>query len=218
MLLDTDQTVAGSKSFIQPIVANKSIKTDGTDNQILLANGDTTDVGDFLPKYYPHTIGQFIIEPSDIILDQGIRLMKNKANWDSFVLTGCITDPTDRDAPIPIENAIKQALAYGMYEQLVWGSFTTNNGRAYLSVQVTHSDPNTACQSKYTLFSVVKDDIKPKFTGTPYNIPLNAVMFAQKVYGYPICQNGAIPIDCQFDPDGHLIQAQLGDFQVSRIN
>ncbi|KAA6384140.1 MAG: hypothetical protein EZS28_020333 [Streblomastix strix] len=38
-----------------------------------------------------------IIEPNDDIRNQGIRLMKNKANWDSFVLTGCNVDPEDRD-------------------------------------------------------------------------------------------------------------------------
>ncbi|KAA6375419.1 MAG: hypothetical protein EZS28_029056 [Streblomastix strix] len=115
--------------------------------------------------------------------------MKNKANWDSFVLTGCNVDPTDTDgvwkigstssqfriqkqedqaydykvAPIPtppIENAIKQTIAY--------------------------------------------DEAKPQFTGTPFKIPLNAVMFAQKVIGYPICWNGAIPIDCYIDVDGHV--------------
>ncbi|KAA6394116.1 MAG: hypothetical protein EZS28_010358 [Streblomastix strix] len=247
LTLDTDQTVTGSKSFTQPIVANKIIKTGGTDDQILLTNGDTTDVGDFLPKYYPHAMGQMIIERNDDILDQGIRLMKNKANWDSFVLTGCNIDPMDKNhvwkvgstssqfriqkqedeaydykrliinfdcislkfnnqiiSPIPIEIATKYALAYGMYESLVWGSFTTYNGRAYLSVYVTHSNPNTQTQSTYTLFSVFKDEAKPQFTGTPFNIPLNAVMFAQKVIGYPICWNGAIPIDCNIDVDGHV--------------
>ncbi|KAA6403123.1 MAG: hypothetical protein EZS28_001352 [Streblomastix strix] len=104
----------------------------------------------------------------------------------------------------PIENAIKQRLAYGMYEQLVWGSFTTYNGRAYLSVQVTHSNPNIQTQSTYTLFSVFKDEAKPQFTGIPFKIPLNAVMFAQKVIGYPICWNGAIPIDCYIDVDRHV--------------
>ncbi|KAA6368524.1 MAG: hypothetical protein EZS28_035949 [Streblomastix strix] len=139
--------------------------------------------------------------------------MKNKNNWDNFVLTGCNADPQDRDGvwkvvssnPIPpIENIIKQILAYGMYESLVGGSFTTYNGRAYLSVQVTHSNPNTQTQSTYTLFSVFKDEDKPQFTCTPFNIPLNAVMFAQKVIGYPICWNGAIPIDCYIDVDGHV--------------
>ncbi|KAA6388208.1 MAG: hypothetical protein EZS28_016267 [Streblomastix strix] len=219
-------------------------------NQILLTNGETQDTGDFLPKHYPHAMRQLIIEPNDDIRNQEIRIMKNKANCDSFVLTASNASPADREgvwkvgstssqfriqkqedeaydykgiiidfdcttlkfnkqlvAPIPtppVENAIKQAIAYGMYEQLVWGSFTTYNGRAYLSVQVTHSNPNTQTQSTYTLFSVFKDEAKPQFTGTPFNIPLNAVMFAQKIIGYPICWNGAIPIDCYIDVDGHV--------------
>ncbi|KAA6403050.1 MAG: hypothetical protein EZS28_001429 [Streblomastix strix] len=87
----------GDKTFSQPIVATKIIKTGGTSNQLLLANGDTTDVGDFLPKQSPHVIVQLIIESSDSILDQGIRIMKNKANWDSFVLIGCNTNLADKD-------------------------------------------------------------------------------------------------------------------------
>ncbi|KAA6381015.1 MAG: hypothetical protein EZS28_023456 [Streblomastix strix] len=191
-----------------------------------------------------------IIEPDNDIRNQGLRIMKNKANWDSFVLTGCNNDPTDSDgvwkmrstssqfriqkqqdqtydykglvidfectqlkfnnqlvSPLPtppIENAIKQTIAYGMYESLAWGSFTTYNGRAYISLQITHNNPNTQTQSAYTLFSVFKDEAKPQFTGTPFTIPLNAVMFAQKVLGYPICWNGAIPIDCYIDVDGHV--------------
>ncbi|KAA6369456.1 MAG: hypothetical protein EZS28_035016 [Streblomastix strix] len=226
------------------------MKKDGTANQLLLANGNTTDIDEFLPKNYSHVIGQMTIEPNDDIRNQGLRFMKNKANWDSFVLTGCIDDPANRDGvwkmgstssqfriqkqedetydhkgvvidfdctslkfnnqlvvPLPtppIEYEIKQTLAYGMYEQLVWGSFTTYNGRAYLSVQVTHNNPFTQTQSTYTLFSVFKDETKPQFTETPFNIPLNAVMFAQKVLGYPICWNGAIPIDCYIDVDGHV--------------
>ncbi|KAA6397125.1 MAG: hypothetical protein EZS28_007345 [Streblomastix strix] len=80
-------------------------------------------------------------------------------------------------APIPtppVENAIKQSLTHGMYELFAWGQFTTYHGRAYISLQ---------------------DEAKPQFTGTPFNISLNATMFAQKVIGYPICWNGAIPID-----------------------
>ncbi|KAA6390459.1 MAG: hypothetical protein EZS28_014015 [Streblomastix strix] len=119
--------------------------------------GDTTEVGDFLPKYYPHAMGQLIIEPSDTILDQGIRIMKNKANWNSFVLTGCNADPADRDgvwkvgstssqfriqkqqdqaydykAPIPdppILHAIQYSIAYGMFEQRIWGTLTRYNDR-----------------------------------------------------------------------------------------
>ncbi|KAA6403800.1 MAG: hypothetical protein EZS28_000675 [Streblomastix strix] len=65
--------------------------------------------------------------------------------------------------------------------------------------------PNTLTESDYTMFSIVNNVIKPKFTGTPYNIPLNAVMFAQKVIGYPICWNGAIPIDYFINPNGNAI-------------
>ncbi|KAA6368201.1 MAG: hypothetical protein EZS28_036273 [Streblomastix strix] len=195
-------------------------------------------------------MGQMIIEPNDDIRNQGLRLMKNKANWDSFVLTGCNADPQNRDgvwkvgstssqfriqkqeddaydykgiiidfdcttlkfnnqlvAPIPvppIENAIKQTIVLSMYDQLVWGSFTTYNGRAYISFQITHSNPNTQTQSAYTLFRVFKDEAKPQFTGANFTIPLNAVMFTVKVIGYPICWNGAIPIDCNIDVDGYV--------------
>ncbi|KAA6379098.1 MAG: hypothetical protein EZS28_025374 [Streblomastix strix] len=41
--------------------------------------------------------------------------------------------------------------------------------------------------------------------GTQHNIPLNAVMFAQKVIGHPICWNGAIPIDCFINPNGNVV-------------
>ncbi|KAA6356043.1 MAG: hypothetical protein EZS28_048430, partial [Streblomastix strix] len=205
---------------------------------------------DFLPKQSAHAMEQMIIDPDNDIRNQGLRIMKNKANWDSFVLTGCNNDPTDSDgvwkmgstssqfriqkqqdqaydykglvidfdctqlkfnnqliAPLPtppIENAIKQKIAYGRYESLVWGSVTTYNGRGYMSIQVTHNNPDTTTQSVYTLFTVFKDEDKPQFTGTPFTIPLNAVMFAQKVLGYPICWNGAIPIDCYIDVDGHV--------------
>ncbi|KAA6377071.1 MAG: hypothetical protein EZS28_027400, partial [Streblomastix strix] len=89
--------ITGYKQFTQAIQADKFIKTGGTDNQLLLANGSTTDVDQFLPKYYPHAMGQLIIEPNNDIRNQGISITKNKANWDSFVLTGCNADPTDRD-------------------------------------------------------------------------------------------------------------------------
>ncbi|KAA6382834.1 MAG: hypothetical protein EZS28_021640 [Streblomastix strix] len=247
---DSAQTITGTKTFTQPIVANSFIKTDGTQNQILLANGGTSDVDDFLPKHYPHAMEQMIIEPDNDMRNQGLRIMKNKANWDSFVLTGCNNDRTDRDgvwkmgstssqfriqkqeddaydykgliidfdctslkfnnqliAPLPtppIENAIKSTIAYGMYESLVWGSFTKYNGRAYISLQITHNNPKTQTQSAYTLFSGFKDEAKPQFTGTPFTILLNAVRFEQKVICYPICWNGAIPIDSYIDVDGHV--------------
>ncbi|KAA6379272.1 MAG: hypothetical protein EZS28_025200 [Streblomastix strix] len=77
---DTAQTITGTKTFTQPIVANSFIKTDGTQNQILLANGGTSDVDDFLPKHYHHAMEQMIIEPDNDIRNQGLRIMKNKAN------------------------------------------------------------------------------------------------------------------------------------------
>ncbi|KAA6380848.1 MAG: hypothetical protein EZS28_023623 [Streblomastix strix] len=194
---------------------------------------------------------QMIIEPNDDTRNQGIRIMKNKANWDSFVLTGCNDDPTNKDgvwkvgstssqfrilkqedeaydykgliidfdcttlkfnnqiiSPIPIspiEYAIYQSIAYGMYEQLIWGTVKSQKERVYISLQITHSNPNTQSQTGYTLFSIVNNDIKPKFSGTTHNIPLNAVLFAQKVYGYPIDWTGAIAMNCFINPQGNVI-------------
>ncbi|KAA6398012.1 MAG: hypothetical protein EZS28_006465 [Streblomastix strix] len=227
---DTAQTITGTKTFTQPIVANSFIKTDGTQNQILLANGGTSDVGDFLPKHYPHAMEQMIIEP-----DNDIR---------------CNTDPTDTDgvwkmgstssqfriqkqedqaydykgliidfdctslkfnnllvAPLPtppVEQAIKQSLVHGMYESFAWGQVTTYNGRAYISMQVTHSNPNTSSSSTYTLFSIFKDEAKPQFTGATFTIALNAVMYVTKQSSNPILWTNAVPIDCYIDVDGHV--------------
>ncbi|KAA6377315.1 MAG: hypothetical protein EZS28_027157 [Streblomastix strix] len=147
--------IRGVKTFLQPIIAGKIVKQGGTNNQILLANRDTTD--------------------------------KDQLDYE------------------PIENARYSSIAYGMYESRAWGTLTTQNSRVYISLQITHSNPYTLWQSGYTLFSIVDNAIKPKFTGTPSNIPLNAVLFAQKIYGYPIDWTGAIPIDCHIDLDGHVI-------------
>ncbi|KAA6385206.1 MAG: hypothetical protein EZS28_019267 [Streblomastix strix] len=95
--LTANQTIRGIKTFLSPIYGAKFIMTGGDSNQILLANGETQVTGDFLPKYFSHAMGQMIIEPNDDIRNQGIRIMKNKANWDSFVLTGCNADLTNRD-------------------------------------------------------------------------------------------------------------------------
>ncbi|KAA6382616.1 MAG: hypothetical protein EZS28_021857, partial [Streblomastix strix] len=216
MTLNTNQTVTGYKQFTQAIQADKFIKTGGTDNQLLLANGSTSDIGDFLPKQFPHAMGQLIIEPNNDIRNQGIKIMKNKNNWDSFVLTGCNADPTDRDgvwkmgstssqfriqkqedeaydykgliidfdctslkfnnqlvSPLPtppVEQAIKQSLVRGVYESFAWGQVSTYNGRAYISMQVTHSNPNTSSSSTYTLFTIFKDEAKPQFTGATFTI------------------------------------------------
>ncbi|KAA6379376.1 MAG: hypothetical protein EZS28_025098 [Streblomastix strix] len=250
MTLDTDQTVTGYKQFIQSIQADQFIKTNATDNQLLLASGDTTNVGDFLPKHYPHALEQMIIELDNDIRNQGLRIMKNKANWDSFVLTGCNNDPTNSDgvwkmgstssqfriqkqedqaydykgqiidfdctslkfnnqlvAPLPtppVEQAIKQTLTRGMYESFAWGQVTTYNGRAYISMQVTHSNPNISSSSTYTLFTIFKDEAKPQFTGTPFTIALNAVMYVTQQSSNPILQTNAIPIDCTIDVNGFV--------------
>ncbi|KAA6397201.1 MAG: hypothetical protein EZS28_007272 [Streblomastix strix] len=145
------------------------MKKDGSSQQLLLANRETADVCDFLPKNYPHAMGQMIIEPNDDIRNQGLRLLKNKANWDSFVLTGCNDDPANIDGVSKMGQ-------------------TSSQFRKMLS-------------NKYLL---MEQEAKPQFTGTPFNIPLNAVMFAQKVLGYPICWNVTIPIDCYIDVDGHV--------------
>ncbi|KAA6387470.1 MAG: hypothetical protein EZS28_017007 [Streblomastix strix] len=245
--LNTAQTITGSKSFTQPITANKIIKFGGTSNQILLANGDTTDVGDFLPKYYPHAMGQMIIEPNDDIRNQGLRLMKNKANWDSFVLTGCNTDPQDRDgvwkmgstssqfriqkqedeaydyngliidfdctslkfnnqlvAPLPtppIEYATQQTLGISVFDFFTWGKAALLNKRVYISIAITHSDPNTYWNTGYTIFSVMNDDAKPKFSESSYNNPLNAIMYVTKQSCNPVPWTNAVVIDCIIDPD-----------------
>ncbi|KAA6379523.1 MAG: hypothetical protein EZS28_024949 [Streblomastix strix] len=124
---------------------------------------------------------------NQILLANGDTIDKNKLDYE------------------PIENARYSSIAYGMYEQRIWGTLTSQNSRVYISLQITHSDPNTVWQSGYTLFSIVDNAIKPKFSGTPTNIPLNAVTFAQKVIGYPICWNGAIPIECFINPNGNVI-------------
>ncbi|KAA6365626.1 MAG: hypothetical protein EZS28_038847 [Streblomastix strix] len=265
-IMQVKDKIKGIKTFLSLIYGSKFIITGGASNQILLANGETQDTGDFLPRVAPHATLQMIIEPNDDIRNQGIRIMKNKANWDSFVLTGCNDDPTNKDGvwkmgstssqfriqkqedeaydykgliidfdcttlkfnnqivsplPIPpIEYAIYQSIAYGMYEQLIWGTVKSQKERVYISLQITHSNPNTQSQTGYTLFSIVNNDIKPKFSGTTHNIPLNAVLFAQKVYGYPIDWTGAIAMDCFINPQGNVIintQCQislLNDFCV----
>ncbi|KAA6375589.1 MAG: hypothetical protein EZS28_028884 [Streblomastix strix] len=170
--------------------------------------------------------------------------MKNKANWDSFVLTGCNTDPQDRDgvwkmgstssqfriqkqedeaydykglifdfdctsfkfnneiiAPKPIEYAIQQTLGIGVYDFFTQGQATLLNNRVYISVGITHTNPNTNWSTGYTLFSVMYDSAKPKFSGTPRNIPLNAVIFVTKQSSNPVLWTNAVVIDCFIDPN-----------------
>ncbi|KAA6365169.1 MAG: hypothetical protein EZS28_039304, partial [Streblomastix strix] len=210
-------------------------------------NGSTSDIGDFLPKYYPHAMGQLIIEPSNTILDQGIMIMKNKYNWDSFVLIGCNADPTDRDgvwkmgstssqfriqkqedsaydykgliidfdctslkfnnqivSPLQIECATQQTLGIGVFDFFTWGKATLLNNRVYISIAITHANPNTNWNTGYTLFSSMYDQANPKFSGSSYNIPLNAVMYVTKQATTPVVWLNPIPFDCFIYPDGHV--------------
>ncbi|KAA6353815.1 MAG: hypothetical protein EZS28_050658 [Streblomastix strix] len=192
-------------------------------------------------------MGQLIIEPNNDIRNQGIRIMKNKANWDSFVLTGCNADPTDRDgvwkmgstssqfriqkqedeaydlkrliidfdctslkfnnqivSPIPIEYATQQTLGIGVFDFFTWGQATLLNKRVYISIAITHSNPNTKTNTGYTLFSFMYDSAKPKFSGLSYNIPLNAIIYLTKQSSNPVLWTNAVAIDCFIDPDGHV--------------
>ncbi|KAA6375877.1 MAG: hypothetical protein EZS28_028596 [Streblomastix strix] len=103
----------------------------------------------------PITAGNFIKQggtSNQILLANGDTIEKDQLNYE------------------PIENAHYSSIAYGMYEQRLWGTLTIQNSRVYISLQITHSDPNTLCESGYTMFSIVDNAIKPKFTGTPSNI------------------------------------------------
>ncbi|KAA6359686.1 MAG: hypothetical protein EZS28_044787 [Streblomastix strix] len=129
------------------------------------------------------------------------KIIKQSGTSNQILLAKGDTIDKDKLDYEPIENARYSSIAYGIYESRAWGTLTTQNSRVYISLQITHSDPNTNCQSGYTLFSIVDNAIKPKFSGTPTNIPLNAVLFAQKVYGYPIDWTGAIAMDCFINPN-----------------
>ncbi|KAA6401627.1 MAG: hypothetical protein EZS28_002845 [Streblomastix strix] len=48
------------------------------------------------------------------------------------------------------------------------------------------------------------DDAKPKFSGSPRNLPLNAVMYVTKQSSNPVTWTNAVAIDCYIDPDGHI--------------
>ncbi|KAA6368578.1 MAG: hypothetical protein EZS28_035895 [Streblomastix strix] len=133
--------------------------------------------------------------------------MKNKANWNSFVLTGCNVDPTDTDGVWKIGSTSSQFRiqkqedqAYDYKGIIIDFDCTTLKFNNQLVAPIP--TPPIEMQSNRQLHMVY--EAKPQFTGTPFNIPLNAVMFAQKVIGYPICWNGAIPIDCYIDVDGHV--------------
>ncbi|KAA6372884.1 MAG: hypothetical protein EZS28_031589 [Streblomastix strix] len=171
-------------------------------------------------------------EPNDDIRNQCIRKLKNKANWDSFVLTGCNTDPQNYDgvwkigssssqfriqkqedqaydykAPIPlppIDYAIQQILSIGVFDFFTVGQVMLQNNRVYVSIAITHSKPDTVWNTGYTVFSVMNDAAKPKFSGSPRTLPLNAVIYATKQSINPVTWINPVAIDCYVDVDGHI--------------
>ncbi|KAA6385202.1 MAG: hypothetical protein EZS28_019270 [Streblomastix strix] len=176
--------ITGYKQFTQPIQADKFIKTVGTDDQILLANGDTSDIGDFLPKYYPHAMG--------------------------FVLIGSNADPIDRDgvwkmgstsSQFRIQKQEDSAYDYkGLIIDFDCISLKFNN-----QLVAPLPTPPIEYATQQTL-------AKPKFIGSSYNIPLNAIMYVTKQATTPVVQLNPIPIDCFIDPDGHIkINTQWSD-------
>ncbi|KAA6353619.1 MAG: hypothetical protein EZS28_050854, partial [Streblomastix strix] len=77
---------------------------------------------------------------------------------------------------------------------------------------MTHNNQDAVYRDAYTLFSIVDNAIKPKFSGTPTNIPLNAVMFAYKGIGYPILWNAppaSSPITSIFSTQGIVLSSNM---------
>ncbi|KAA6381388.1 MAG: hypothetical protein EZS28_023085 [Streblomastix strix] len=101
------------------------------------------------------------------------KFVKNNGASNQILLANGDTIDKDKLDYEPIQNATYQAVAYGMYEQLLWGTLTTQNSR-------------------------------PKFSGTPRNIPLNAFMYNTKQPTTPVVWLNPIAIDCYIDPDGHV--------------
>ncbi|KAA6374085.1 MAG: hypothetical protein EZS28_030387 [Streblomastix strix] len=86
------------------------------------------------------------------------KIIKQGGTSNQILLANGDTIEKDQLNYEPLENTRYSSIAYGMYEQRIWGTVTTQNSR-------------------------------PKFSGTPTNIPLNAVMFGYKGIGYPILWN-----------------------------
>ncbi|KAA6386698.1 MAG: hypothetical protein EZS28_017774 [Streblomastix strix] len=106
----------------------------------------------------------------------------------------------------PTENARYSAIAYGMYELRSCGTLKTQNSRVYISMLMTHSDPNTECNTGCTLFLIVDNALKPKFSGKPSNIPLNAFIQATKQDDQQqIVWTNVVAIDCYINTNGNEI-------------
>ncbi|KAA6392941.1 MAG: hypothetical protein EZS28_011531 [Streblomastix strix] len=122
------------------------MKKDRTANQLLLANGETSDIGDFLPKQYPHALGQMIIEPNDDIRNQGLRIQKQEdeaydykrliIDFDCTSLKFNNQVITPLSTP-PIEYATQQVVGIGVFDFFTWGKTMLLNKRVYISMAPT---------------------------------------------------------------------------------
>ncbi|KAA6374738.1 MAG: hypothetical protein EZS28_029734 [Streblomastix strix] len=104
----------------------------------------------------------------------------------------------------PIDYAIQQSLGIGVIDSFTWGQVMLQNNRVYISIAITHSDPNTYWNTGYTIFSVMNDAAEPKFSGSPRTLPLNAVIYATKQSNNPVVWTNAVAFDCYVDVDGHI--------------
>ncbi|KAA6374280.1 MAG: hypothetical protein EZS28_030194 [Streblomastix strix] len=150
--LDTEQTITARKTFLQSIYANKVIKTGGTNDQILLTNGDTANTGDFLPVQYPHAKGSLTLEPNTN-LREGVRIMKSKSNWNSFVFTRCNEDIENDDGVWTGGNTLLwlevnddppfRAMISSVGALLTdWSLHDSGNFRAYVSYFIENANDN----------------------------------------------------------------------------
>ncbi|KAA6357553.1 MAG: hypothetical protein EZS28_046919, partial [Streblomastix strix] len=138
--------------------------------------------------------------PNDDIRNQGIRIMKNKANWDSFVLTGCNADPRNRDGVWKVGSTSSQFRiqkqedeAYD-YKGIIIGFDCTA-----LKFNNQLVSPLSTPPIEYAIQQSIAYGI-----GTPSNIPLNAFMYNTKQPTTPVVWLNPIAIDCYIDPVGHI--------------
>ncbi|KAA6354196.1 MAG: hypothetical protein EZS28_050277, partial [Streblomastix strix] len=61
------------------------------------------------------------------------KIIKQGGTSDQILLANGDTIDKDKLDYEPIENATQQSVAYGMYEQLLWGTLTTQNSRPKFS-------------------------------------------------------------------------------------
>ncbi|KAA6375950.1 MAG: hypothetical protein EZS28_028522 [Streblomastix strix] len=122
--------------------------------------------------------------------------MKNVANWDSFVLTGCNADPTDRDGVWKMGSTSSQFRIQKQEDEVY------DNKGLIIDFDCTSLKFNNQLVSPLPIEYVSQQTLaKPKFSGTPRNITLNAVMYVTKQATTPVVWLNPIPIDCFIDPD-----------------